>query len=118
MDVSRVYGSGPSAVEAVVGATFSVRPGDRVVLVGPSGSGKSTLLHLMAALDRPSSGEIEWPGLGPREALRPGPVAVVFQGQSLLPPLTVLENVELPVLLAQRSESDARAAAARLIDVF
>jgi|SoiMethySBSTD1v2_1073268.scaffolds.fasta_scaffold641393_2 ABC-type lipoprotein export system ATPase subunit len=118
LDVCRVYGSGPWAVEAVVGATFSIRTGDHLAMVGPSGSGKSTLLHLIAALDRPSSGTIEWPGLGPRDGLRPGPVAVAFQGQSLLPPLTVLENVELPVLLAGGSGYDARAGAERLIAMF
>jgi ABC-type lipoprotein export system ATPase subunit len=118
LDVCRVYGSGPWAVEAVVGATFSVRTGDHLAMVGPSGSGKSTLLHLIAALDRPSSGTIEWPGLGPRDVLRPGPVAVAFQGQSLLPPLTILENVELPVLLAGGSGSDARSDAERLIAMF
>lgn len=118
VEVSRVFGSGASRVEAVVDATFSIRPGDRVVLVGPSGSGKSTLLHLIAALDRPTSGAIEWPALGPSDRLRPGPVAVAFQGQSLLPPLTVLENVELPVLLADGPAEEARARAERLLDVF
>jgi putative ABC transport system ATP-binding protein/lipoprotein-releasing system ATP-binding protein len=54
----------------------------------------------MAGLDLPSRGEVVWPALGPRDALRPGPVAVVFQGPSLLPPLTVLENVALPLVLA------------------
>lgn len=118
VDVSRVYGEGPSAVEAVSGATFSVWPGDEIAMVGPSGSGKSTLLHLIAALEPPSAGTIGWPGIGPRQRLRPGPVAVVFQGPSLLPPLTVLENVELPVLLGDGSAADARAQAERLINAF
>lgn len=117
-DVSRVFGSGPSAVEAVRDATFSVQPGDRVALVGPSGSGKSTLLHLIAALDRPSSGTIEWPALGRPERLRPGPVGFAFQGPSLLPPLTVGENVALPILLAGGSEAEARLEADRLLERF
>lgn len=116
--VSRVFGTGSSAVEAVADATFSLEPGDRVALVGPSGSGKSTLLHLIAALDRPTSGTIEWPALGTPNRLRPGAVAVAFQGQSLLPPLTVIENVALPILLAGGSEAEARVEAERLIDRF
>jgi len=117
-EVSRVFGSDASPVKAVVEATFVIRHGDRIALVGPSGSGKSTLLHLIAALDRPTSGSIEWPAFGPPEVLRPRPVAVAFQGSSLLPPLTVVENVELPVLLDDGSAADARSQAERLIGVF
>ena len=73
--------------------------GQRTSIVGPSGSGKSTLLHLMAGLDEPTHGKVDWPAIGSRNDLRPGPVAVVFQGTSLLAPLTVLENVALPLLL-------------------
>jgi putative ABC transport system ATP-binding protein/lipoprotein-releasing system ATP-binding protein len=92
----------------------------RVALVGPSGSGKSTLLHLLAGLDDPSLGAVSWPALGGRTALRPGPVAVVFQGPSLLPPLTVEENVGLPLVLAGRTDGDARRwarGALRLLDL-
>jgi ABC-type lipoprotein export system ATPase subunit len=117
-DVARVFGSSPSAVEAVVDASFSLQPGDRVALVGPSGSGKSTLLHLIAALDQPTSGTIEWPALGTPDRLRPGPVTVAFQGQSLLPPLTLIENVALPMLLAGRPEVEARAEADCLLERF
>lgn len=117
-DVARVFGSGSTAVEAVRRATFSLKQGDRVALIGPSGSGKSTLLHLIAALDHPSSGTIEWPALGTAGQLRPGPVAFAFQGQSLLPPLTVAENVALPILLAGGSEEDAKLEADRLLARF
>jgi len=95
----RVFGGSRAEVTALEEATFEVHPGDQVAVVGPSGSGKSTLLHLMAALDRPTSGSIEWPALGPTDRLRPGPIAVAFQGPSLLPPLTVEENIALPLLL-------------------
>ena len=88
-----------------------VLAGARIALVGPSGSGKSTLLHLLAGLDEPTVGSVEWPALGDRTQLRPGPIAVVFQGPSLLPPLTVLENVALPAVL--EGASDARCAPAR-----
>jgi putative ABC transport system ATP-binding protein/lipoprotein-releasing system ATP-binding protein len=116
--LTRSYGSGPSAVDAIRDATFAIEASERIALVGPSGSGKSTLLHLIGGLDRPTSGDIAWPALGPPEGLRPGPVAIAFQGPSLLPPLTVLENVALPVLLAGGTERDATLAAGRLLERF
>jgi ABC-type lipoprotein export system ATPase subunit len=114
----RVYGSGLGAVAALSEATFTIDPGETVALVGPSGSGKSTLLHLIAGLDTPTSGTIEWPALGPREALRPELITVAFQGASLLPPLTVLENAALPLLLAGVSSSDADLAAREALARF
>jgi ABC-type lipoprotein export system ATPase subunit len=112
----RQFGNGPGAVVAVADATFEIRSGDRIALGGPSGSGKTSLLHLIAALDQPSGGVIEWPALGRAEDLRPGPVAMAFQGPSLLPPLTVAENVALPALLAGGEPGAAAAAAGVLID--
>ncbi|MBJ7595589.1 MAG: ATP-binding cassette domain-containing protein [Candidatus Dormibacteraeota bacterium] len=106
--VSRTYG----ALVAVDGISCQVSSGQRIVITGPSGSGKSTLLHLLAGLETPSSGSIEWPGVGAREQLRPRAVATIFQGPSLLPPLTVIENVALPLLLDGADEGSAAAAAA------
>ena len=103
-NVTRRYGSDATALHE---ASFEIRAGDRIAITGPSGSGKSTLLHLLAGLDEPSSGELSWPAIGEARALRPGPVAVVFQGPSLLPPLSVLENTALPLVLL--GETDARA---------
>jgi ABC-type lipoprotein export system ATPase subunit len=114
--ICRQFGYGPSSVIALAHATFEIRLGDQIALVGPSGSGKTSLLHLIAALDQPSGGVIEWPALGRAENLRPGPVAVAFQGPSLLPPLTVAENVALPALLAGVPEASAAAAAQVLIE--
>jgi putative ABC transport system ATP-binding protein/lipoprotein-releasing system ATP-binding protein len=105
-------------VTAVHDATFTVDAGNAVAVMGPSGSGKSTLLHLIAGLDMPTSGSIGWPAIGDRRALRPGPVAMAFQGPSLLPPLTVVENVALPMILTGRSEDEATAAARDLLVVF
>jgi len=116
--VSRIYGRGESAVAALDEVSFDVAPGDRIAVIGPSGSGKSTLLHLLAGLDAPTSGRIEWPGLGPPERLRPGPVGFAFQGPSLLPPLTVKENVALPLLLIDRDEKEADVEAVRLLDAL
>jgi ABC-type lipoprotein export system ATPase subunit len=116
--LARSFGTGSAIVTAVSEASFTLEPADRIALLGPSGSGKSTLLHLVAGLDRPTRGAIAWPALGVPEDLRPGLVGVAFQGPSLLPPLTVLENIELPVILAGLSEEVARAAAIDLVDAF
>jgi ABC-type lipoprotein export system ATPase subunit len=98
---TRTYGRGDTATVGLQPTDCEVLAGARIALVGPSGSGKSTLLHLMAGLDQPTRGSVSWPGLDERPA-------VVFQGPSLLPPLTVLENVALPLILAGAADADAR----------
>lgn len=110
-DVARTFGSGPSAVVAVHGVSIEVYAGDLVALTGPSGSGKSTLGHLLAGLDVPTTGTIEWPAIGAPADLRPGAVAVVFQAPSLIPALDVVENVSLPLLLRGVDRRTARASA-------
>ncbi|MDQ6797882.1 MAG: ATP-binding cassette domain-containing protein [Actinomycetota bacterium] len=115
VNVARTYGSGRTATVALHGTSGEVAEGDRIAIIGPSGSGKSTLLHLMAGLDRATAGTVDWPALGPAERLRPGPVAVIFQGPSLLGPLDVIENVALPLLLGGASEAKATDAARRAL---
>jgi putative ABC transport system ATP-binding protein/lipoprotein-releasing system ATP-binding protein len=95
-----------------------VYAGQRIALVGPSGSGKSTLLHLMAGLDDPTVGTVTWPAIGTRDDLRPGRVAVVFQGPSLLPPLTVLENIALPLVIGGRTDHAAREVARAALETL
>ncbi|MGF6856297.1 ABC transporter ATP-binding protein [Paraburkholderia sp. CI3] len=99
--VGRRYQQGRVSVAAVASATFRLHAGDHVALVGRSGSGKSTLLHLMAGLDAPTSGAICWPALGAADTLLPAKISLVFQVPSLLEPLTVSENVALPLLMAK-----------------
>ena len=110
-DVARTFGTGTAAVVAVHGVTCKIMPGDQIALTGPSGSGKTTLLHLLAGLDTPTTGVIQWPAIGSCAELRPGPIAVVFQASSLLPPLNVVENVALPLLLQHVDRRLARTAA-------
>ena len=109
--LGRSYRRGGTEVVALREATCTVLPGDRIALVGRSGSGKSTLLHLLGGLDAPTAGTITWPRLGTRDSLRPSQVAFVFQTPSLLPALTTVENVELPLLLGNADLSLVRAAA-------
>lgn len=110
-DVARTFGSGPNAVVALHGVSCTVHAGDLIALTGPSGSGKTTLLHLLAGLDSPTKGTIEWPALGGSDHLRPGPISIVFQAPSLLPPLDVVENVALPLLLQGIDRTTARQSA-------
>jgi putative ABC transport system ATP-binding protein len=103
----------PGSGEVLLDATFEIGARETIAVTGPSGSGKTTLLHIIAGLDRPSSGEIAWPALA--QPIRPGPVALAFQGPSLLAPLSVEENVALAAMLAGSSEADASARARELL---
>ncbi|MFE5034866.1 ABC transporter ATP-binding protein [Streptomyces sp. NPDC056683] len=102
-DVALTFGRGPQAVVAVHGADLEIRAGDRLAIVGPSGSGKSSLLHLLAGLEQPTSGTVTRAA-----ALGPNDIGLVFQGDSLIPALNVAENTALPLVLADRPESEAR----------
>ena len=114
-DVGRVFGENESRVVAVQHATCRIERGDRIALVGPSGSGKSTLLHILAGLDLPTSGTVRWPALGDPKALRPAKISFVFQAESLLAPLTVLENIEVPCLLGGSDADTARQDASQVL---
>jgi putative ABC transport system ATP-binding protein len=111
--VSRSYQMGDVLVHAVDDVTVSVRPKEFVALLGSSGSGKSTLLNLMAGLDRPSSGEIFAHGRNLAEMTsedlaqhRSRTIGMVFQAFNLLPRMTLEENVELPLRLAEVDRND------------
>ena len=106
-DVSRRYGEGEAAVDALRGVSLEVQPGELVAVMGPSGSGKSTLMHLLAALDKPTGGTIKIAGqdvgsLSDRDVtmLRREHIGFVFQFFNLLPMLTAEENVALPLSIA------------------
>ncbi len=108
-DLWRCFQRERSVVSAVRGCSFRIDAGETVAIMGPSGCGKTTLLNLIAGLDHPSAGRIEWPALGPRDTLRPGRIGVVFQSANLMPALTAVENVALPILLSNGAEAEARA---------
>ncbi len=106
--VSRHYEMGTAVIRAVDGVTLEIRSGEFVALLGSSGSGKSTLLNLMAGLDRPTGGAIFANGRNLSELsslelarYRSRTVGMVFQSFNLLPRMTLEENVELPLRLAE-----------------
>jgi putative ABC transport system ATP-binding protein len=113
--VTRTYGSGPSAVNALEGVSVAFPPGTFTAVMGPSGSGKSTLLHCAAGLDRPTSGSVL---LGGTELtalsqtgltlLRRQRIGFVFQSYNLLPALTAEQNVALPLRLAGQRPDPAQ----------
>jgi putative ABC transport system ATP-binding protein len=114
---------GDARVTALAGVSFALEAGDFVALMGPSGCGKSTLLHLCGAMDRPSSGQIEFEGrpltsLSDDELtrVRRDRIGFVFQFFNLLPTLTIADNIALPCLLAGMKGSDADARAVRLAE--
>lgn len=111
--VSRWFETRGGPVDALTAITCIVNRESRVAVIGPSGSGKSTLLALMANLDEPSEGSVSWPRRKTDMPLRPAYIGLAFQTPSLIPALTAIENVELPLLvLGDRTQSRQRAGAA------
>ena len=108
-NVSKSYGDGDAAVHALDDVSVSLAAGEFTAIMGPSGSGKSTLLHVLAGLDRPSSGEIyvgdtEITSLKDKALtlLRRDQIGFIFQSFNLLPTLTAAENIVLPIKIAGR----------------
>jgi putative ABC transport system ATP-binding protein len=108
-ELTRRYGEGDTAVEALRGCSIDVRRGELTAVMGPSGSGKSTLMHILAGLDRPTTGTVTIEGiditsLGDTELtkLRRDHIGFIFQFFNLLPMLTAEENIVLPLQLSGR----------------
>ena len=113
-DAFKVYGKGETAVEALAGVTVAFDAGRFTAIMGPSGSGKSTLMHCLAGLDQLTSGEVivgttNLSGLNDKAltALRRDRVGFVFQAFNLVPTLTAIENITLPITLAGRKPDGA-----------
>jgi putative ABC transport system ATP-binding protein len=121
-DVTKTYWMGEVEVNALRGVTFEVHDGEMVAIMGPSGSGKSTLMNILGVLDTPSTGsyqiddeEVNRMSEGQMADIRNRKIGFVFQSFNLLPRLTALANVELPMLYSgmfSRAERYDRAAAA------
>jgi putative ABC transport system ATP-binding protein len=121
-DVVKTFGAGVTEVRAVNGISLSIAPGEFVAIMGPSGCGKSTLLHLGGGLELPTAGQVQFDGAdlstvsGVRLAeIRRRHLGYVFQSLNLVPSLTALENVMLPLELDGMPIAAARAAAAEAL---
>src|SRR5947209_19030237 len=113
-EVTKHYVQGRRTVQALRGVDLRIDAGEYVSIMGPSGSGKSTLMHLLGALDTPTSGEVYFRGLAlhalpDRELalLRRRRIGFIFQFFNLLPTLSAVENVALPLLLAGQGRGKA-----------
>ncbi|HKN30338.1 MAG TPA: ATP-binding cassette domain-containing protein [Roseiarcus sp.] len=105
--VSVQFASDGQSVVAVDHVNCRLTARDRVAIVGPSGSGKSTLMNVMAGLEELSAGAVSWPALDANRPLRPLQIGFAFQSPSLLPALTVIENVRLPLEIAGLDPEEA-----------
>ncbi|MCH8054889.1 MAG: ABC transporter ATP-binding protein [Deltaproteobacteria bacterium] len=123
INVHKVYRQGRNEITALGGVSLDVRKGEFAVIMGPSGSGKSTLLHLIGGLDRPTRGEVLVEGriisqMPDDEVtlLRRSKIGFIFQFFNLLPTLTAVENVMLPLILDGRPTAPANTRAEVLLE--
>jgi putative ABC transport system ATP-binding protein len=121
-NIEKIYEGGRGGVAALKGISFQSQAGDFIALMGPSGCGKSSLLHILGGIDRPTKGsvrlgEVRLDALGEEEMtrLRRKEIGFVFQFFNLLPTLTVIENVALPLLLDGANERQANQLAENLL---
>jgi len=122
-EIRKIYDTGKVKVEALKGVDLKIEKGELVAIVGPSGSGKSTLMNLLGCLDTPSSGRYELGGQAvsgvTRDQLaeiRNKRVGFVFQNFNLLPHITALENVEMPMLFGAVPPAERRRRATELLE--
>ncbi len=121
--VTKTYGQGVAAFQALKGVDFTIDEGDFVAVMGPSGSGKSTIMNILGCLDTPTSGVFRFMGVevqalsaDQRSLLRRKYLGFVFQGFNLLSRTSALENVELPLLYRGEKKAARREAALAALD--
>jgi len=121
--ITKTFGTGPAAFQALKGVNLAIDRGDFVAIMGPSGSGKSTTMNILGCLDTPTSGTFRFRGVevqslsrDQRSLLRRRYLGFVFQGFNLLARTTALENVELPLLYRGEPKKARREAAERSLD--
>ena len=119
----KLYQAGESTVEAVRGVDVRIDSGEMIAVMGPSGCGKTTLLNILSGIDEPTSGTVSVNGQplygisdDQRTDLRSQHFGFIFQNFNLLPVLSAVENVELPLLLNGRSPGEARSEAQRALE--
>lgn len=121
--LSKSYNDGASRITVLKSIDLTIAHGERLAIIGPSGSGKSTLLHLLGGLDRPTSGEVcikdvNWQKIKEKQRcqLRNQGLGFIYQFHHLLPEFTALENVSMPLLLAEISAKEAKMEAAKMLE--
>lgn len=122
--ITKTFGAGPAAFQALKGVDLSIAKGDFVAVMGPSGSGKSTTMNILGCLDVPTTGIFRFRGMevqaltrDQRSLLRRRYLGFVFQGFNLLSRTTALENVELPLLYRGESKAARRKAGLKALDL-
>ncbi len=125
VNLTKVYGSGDTAVRALDNVSLQVEPGEFVAVMGPSGCGKSTLLHLLGGLDRPTSGTVTIDGHSLSDLsdarlteLRRHKIGFIFQFFNLIPVLNAVENAALPVTLDGVRQAEAKERATKWLTRF
>ena len=123
-DVKKKYDLGGVQVEALKGVDLRIKENDFMAIMGPSGSGKSTLMHMVGLLDRPSSGSIFIDGKDVSKSndtqlarLRSEKIGFVFQSFNLIPSLSAWQNVAIPMLILEKSQSSINAKVPELLDM-
>ncbi|MBA2657131.1 MAG: lipoprotein-releasing ABC transporter ATP-binding protein LolD [Tatlockia sp.] len=122
-NISKTYHDGTETVDVLKDINLTINPGERIAIVGPSGSGKSTLLHILGGLDVPTKGVLLMQGIGwaslsekQRCQLRNKELGFVYQFHHLLPEFTALENVSMPLLLANKPVAESQSQAEKILE--